>query len=196
MKQGHSSDADRSSTSLKNSPNFEVSKRSLPHSQQPATCPCPKPDQFSPCLASDFLKNPFWWFRPAMSVVSAACCQKFLWRADHSSRGVLPTVVRRLEWYRNRKNEKAAALFRLQRYKKINWHVLKGEMLAELGKKMSEFRLSPGCQRYLRTSGPLRSVDWYLVTDISVQPAGTIFTWQLTDRLSRNIGNWLRIYAA
>jgi hypothetical protein len=32
-----------------------------------------------------------------------------LWRADHSSRGVLPTVVRRCVWSRNLVNEKALA---------------------------------------------------------------------------------------
>jgi hypothetical protein len=29
---------------------------SLPHSQQPATCPYPEPDQSSPCPPSHFLK--------------------------------------------------------------------------------------------------------------------------------------------
>ena len=28
-----------------------------------------------------------------LSVVSVVCCQRYLRRADHSSRGVLPTVV-------------------------------------------------------------------------------------------------------
>jgi len=32
---------------------------SLPHSQQPATCPYPEPDQSNPCLPSNFLKIHF-----------------------------------------------------------------------------------------------------------------------------------------
>jgi len=39
-----------------------------------------------------------------MSVVSFVCCQRFLRQADHSSRGVLPTVVCRCVWSRNHKN--------------------------------------------------------------------------------------------
>ena len=36
-----------------------------------------------------------------LSVVSVVCCQRSLRRTDHSSRGVLPTVVRRSVWSRN-----------------------------------------------------------------------------------------------
>ena len=39
-----------------------------------------------------------------LSVVSVVCCQRSLRRADHSSRGVLPTVLRRCVWSRNIKN--------------------------------------------------------------------------------------------
>jgi hypothetical protein len=38
-------------------------------------------------------------------------------RADHSSRGVLPTVVRRCVWSRNLKNEEAMTRVRSQRQK-------------------------------------------------------------------------------
>jgi hypothetical protein len=37
------------------------------------------------------------------------CRQVYLCRADHSSRGVLPTVVRRCLWSRNLVNEEALA---------------------------------------------------------------------------------------
>jgi hypothetical protein len=37
-----------------------------------------------------------------LSVVSVVCCQRSLRRADHSSRGVLPTVVRRCVWYKKK----------------------------------------------------------------------------------------------
>ena len=30
---------------------------SLPHSQQPATCPCPEPDQSSQCISSRLLEG-------------------------------------------------------------------------------------------------------------------------------------------
>jgi hypothetical protein len=52
----------------------------------------------------------------------------------------------------------------------------------------------------MRSSGMLRSVDWYLVTDVSEQPIGPIFEGQavkekcltledVNDRLSRNVCN-------
>jgi len=44
-----------------------------------------------------------------MDVVSVVCCQRSLRRADHSSRGVLPTAVRRCVWSRNLVNEEAMA---------------------------------------------------------------------------------------
>jgi len=33
---------------------------SLPHSQHPATCPCPDPDQSRPCLISGVPRNFVW----------------------------------------------------------------------------------------------------------------------------------------
>jgi hypothetical protein len=39
-----------------------------------------------------------------LSVVSVVCCQRSLRRADHSSRGVLTTLLRRCVWSRNIKN--------------------------------------------------------------------------------------------
>jgi len=48
----------------------------------------------------------------AWMFVSSECCifrHRSLRRADHSSRGVLPTVVRRCVWSRNLKNEEAIA---------------------------------------------------------------------------------------
>jgi len=45
--------------------------------------------------------------------VSVVCCQKrSLRRSDHSSRGVLSTVVRRCVWSRNLENEEAKARYR------------------------------------------------------------------------------------
>jgi hypothetical protein len=44
-------------------------------------------------------------------------------RADHSSRGVLPTVVRRCVWSRNIKNEKAMTRVGSQRKKKKNCYL-------------------------------------------------------------------------
>ena len=41
-------------------------------------------------------------------------------RADHSSRGILPTVVRRCVWSRNLKNEEAMARVGPQRHRKQN----------------------------------------------------------------------------
>ena len=53
-----------------------------------------------------------------LSVVSIVCCQvEVLLRADHSSRGVLPTVVRRCVWSRNLVNEEALAHWGLLRQK-------------------------------------------------------------------------------
>jgi hypothetical protein len=47
------------------------------------------------------------------------CCQvKFLWWADHSFRGDLPTVVHRCVWSRNLKNEEAMARVCAQRHRK------------------------------------------------------------------------------
>ena len=42
--------------------------------------------------------------------------------ADHSSRGVLPTVVRRCAWSRNLVNEEALPHWGLLRHKKINFY--------------------------------------------------------------------------
>jgi hypothetical protein len=56
-----------------------------------------------------------------------------LWRADHSSRGVLPTVVRRRVWSRNLVNEEAMAHWGLLHQKKIldlkiSYHCLLGRV--------------------------------------------------------------------
>ena len=51
------------------------------------------------------------------------CCVLFgrrLRRADHASRGVLPTVLRRCVWSRNLVNEEALAHWRLSRQKQTN----------------------------------------------------------------------------
>jgi hypothetical protein len=51
-----------------------------------------------------------------LSVVSVVCCHlKSLRRADHPSRGVLPTGVRRCVWSRNLVNEEALAHWGLLR---------------------------------------------------------------------------------
>ena len=46
--------------------------------------------------------------------------ERSLWRADHSSRGVLPTVLRRCVWSRNLKNDEAMTRVGSQRQNKIN----------------------------------------------------------------------------
>ena len=51
-----------------------------------------------------------------LSVVSVVCCQR---RADHSSRGVLRTVMRRCVRSRNPKNEEAMARIGPQRHIKM-----------------------------------------------------------------------------
>jgi len=53
-----------------------------------------------------------------MSVLNVVIRLRFLRRTDHSSRGVLPTVVRRCVWARNHKNEEAMALVGSQRHRK------------------------------------------------------------------------------
>jgi len=49
------------------------------------------------------------------------------------------------------------------------------------------------CVLPLQCSGILRSIDWYLVTDLSVQPISPIFKVKQseTDWLSRNFGKKL-----
>jgi len=57
----------------------------------------------------------------AWTFVYCECCVlsgRGLRRADHSSRGVLPTVVRRCVWSRNLVNEEALAYWGLSRQKK------------------------------------------------------------------------------
>ena len=61
-----------------------------------------------------------------LSVLSVVTCQLEVSkrRADHSSRGVLPTVVRRCVWSRNLKNEEATThweLSRLGEERRIRW---------------------------------------------------------------------------
>ena len=56
-----------------------------------------------------------------LSVVSVVCCEvESVRRADHSSTGVLPTVVRRCVWSRNLKNEEAMTRVGSQRHSKKN----------------------------------------------------------------------------
>jgi len=52
-----------------------------------------------------------------LSVVSVVCCQRSLRRADHSSRGVLPTAGRRCVWFGNLVNEEALTHWGLLRQK-------------------------------------------------------------------------------
>jgi len=41
--------------------------------------------------------------------------------------------------------------------------------------------LQPWCKRDIRSSGMLRSVDWYLITDVSVQIIRPIFKRQAAE---------------
>ena len=59
MEQSPSWEADRSSASADIPPQFMEHEGSLPHSQQPATCPYPEPDQSSPYLPTHFFKIHF-----------------------------------------------------------------------------------------------------------------------------------------
>jgi hypothetical protein len=43
---------------------------------------------------------------------------------------------------------------------------------------MRDFRLPPRCRRYLRSSGMLRSVEWWFCTDVSGQRIGPVFKGQ------------------
>ena len=53
------------------------------------------------------------------------------------------------------------------------------------------------CKRDLGSSGMLRSVYLYFVTDVSGQPIASIFkTLEGRDRLSRNVGSGFPIYAS
>jgi hypothetical protein len=68
--------------------------------------------------------------RTWMSVVIVVCCQveRPLRRADLSSRGVLPTVMRRCVWARNLVNEEAMARWGLSRQqKKMYYNRLLGD---------------------------------------------------------------------
>jgi hypothetical protein len=51
--------------------------------------------------------NTAWGVDVCFSVVSIVCVVRSLRRADHSSRGVLPTVVRHCVWSCNLRNEEA-----------------------------------------------------------------------------------------
>jgi hypothetical protein len=87
---------------------------------QPPTLPVPVA---APSAAVRLLKL---WVRipPGawMSVVSFVCVRKrSLPLADHSSREVLLTVMRRCVWYRNLVNEKALAHWGLSRQKQTNF---------------------------------------------------------------------------
>ena len=59
MEQRPSWEANRSSANQENSPHFIKPEGSLPHSQQPATCPYPAPDRYSPRPAPHFSKINF-----------------------------------------------------------------------------------------------------------------------------------------
>jgi len=59
--------------------------------------------------------------------VCCGCCVLSLRRADHSSGGVLPTVVRRCVWSRNLVNEEDVAHWRLSRQKQTNLCILPDE---------------------------------------------------------------------
>jgi hypothetical protein len=43
---------------------------SLPHSQEPATCPYPEPAQSSPCPVIRLLEDPFYYYPPIYASVS------------------------------------------------------------------------------------------------------------------------------
>ena len=64
-----------------------------------------------------------------VSLLWALCIVRYrsLWRADHSSRGVLPTVARRCVWSRNLGNEEALAHWGPQPQKKILKNCIKSK---------------------------------------------------------------------
>jgi hypothetical protein len=57
-----------------------------------------------------------------LSAVSVVCCQRRLRRANHSSRGVLPTVMRRFDLSRNLVKEESLAHWGLLRQNKKEIH--------------------------------------------------------------------------
>jgi len=59
MEHSPSWEANRSSASQEIPPHFMETKRSLPHSQEPATCSYPEPDQCSPTPSRHFFKIHF-----------------------------------------------------------------------------------------------------------------------------------------
>jgi hypothetical protein len=60
MEQIPSFEADRSSVTQENSSHFMATEGSLPHTQQPVTCPYPEPDQSSPCFLIPVLEDPIY----------------------------------------------------------------------------------------------------------------------------------------
>jgi len=58
-----------------------------------------------------------------MSVVLYVVRERFLRRADHSSRGILPTVVRHRVLSTNFKNEEALDRFGPQRHRKKSYSI-------------------------------------------------------------------------
>jgi hypothetical protein len=72
-------------------------------------------------------------------------------RADHSSRGVLPTVVRRCMWSRNLKNEEAMTRVGSQRHRKKKW----------------QFTCQVKCWYIQRLQSVLRVIDGRMIYDWS-----------------------------
>jgi len=69
-------------------------------------------------------------------------------------------------------------------------------LMTTFGRKMGDFRLPPRSRWYLPSSAILRSVEWQFRTDVSGQHIGPIFKGQETDRLPRNFGKQLLLFAA
>ena len=126
--------------------------------------------------------------------------KRSLRRADHSSRGVLPTVVRRCVWSRKPQEwgghdpRWVGATQKNNIY--IYTHNYKEALLTE-GKSHKTGRKAIS-NRDIRSSGILCSLDWWIVTDVSEQSVGTIFkdqaAWHLkmgpTDYPETSVNNY------
>jgi len=110
----------------------------------------------------------------------------YLQRADHSSRGVLPTVVRCCVWYRNIKNEEAMTRVGSQRHRKKNVYML--SLMSTLEKAY--------CVRFnfrFDFTGHSYRAWWWEMSTVSSQKSvscfwrDTVVQWDLTLR-------WLMSY--
>ena len=81
-----------------------------------------------------------------VSLLCVLCVVRSLRQVDHSSRGVLPTVVRRCVWSRNLVNEEDLAHWGLSRQKQTNKHACRN---AQINSVYTCIWNVFGCDKYL-----------------------------------------------